>query len=505
MKSFTFEIKQLILDLFALAVSFFLVVWIAPLNANDPISKYSIIYGPYALVWILIAWISGRYRRELKIQTYGEAMKVVFLATIITYAIGATVMYIWFPNYSLPVVLVIAITVFIFLAVCQSIYFAIRYASDPESDVHPIEKRAPKKGLQKPDVITNEGYEARKQAMLAWMGEKAFNWLDSQIDIHSTNTQILSTTELFNFEQLEPYKYSTIVNVRSLNNIRGINRMFSIINEKLPDDGLFVGVFKDKSVKKHAILQKYPKGLNWIVYTFYYFIKRVIPKLFLTKRLYYDITGGKHRVLSKTEVLGRLYYCGFEIVTEKKIEKYTYFVAKRIKEPPMYKKRRYGLLIKLNRVGKNGEVFKFYKTRTMYPYSEFIQDYMYKTYGIQKGGKFNHDIRVSTVGSIMRKCWLDELPMFINFFKGDMKFVGVRPISNQYFNLYCDELQELRVKFKPGLFPPFYADMPETLEEIQASEMKYLKACEKNGTFVTDVKYMWMIMYNIIFKRARSK
>jgi len=266
-----------------------------------------------------------------------------------------------------------------------------------------------------------------------------------------------------------------------------------------------VGVFKDKSVKKHMILQKYPKGINWIVYSFYYFVKRVIPKLFLTKRLYYDLTGGRKRVLSKTEVFGRLYYCGFEIVAEKKIEHYTYFVARRKKEPPMYKKRRYGLLIALNRVGKDGKVFKFYKARTMYPYSEFLQEYIYQKCGLQEGGKFNHDIRVSTVGKFMRKCWLDELPMFINFFKGDVKFVGVRPISNQYFNLYCIELQELRTKFKPGLFPPFYADMPKTLDEIQASEIKYLKACEKNGWLLTDIKYMWLIFVNIVFKHARSK
>lgn len=504
-KKFTFDYRQLIVDIVALVASFFIVVWIAPTNAAEPFTKYGIVYWPYAIGWMLIAFIAGRYRIPLRYQNYAKAMQSVFIATIVTYAIGASVIYFLYPQHSILLILAIAITVFLLIAVIQSVYFALRYASDPETDVKPVEKREPKSVLNPPARITDEGYEARKNAMLAWMGEKPFKWLDSQIDIHSTNTVILSTTELFNFEQLTPYRFDCIMNVRSLNNIRGINKMFSIINEKLPDKGVFVGVFKDKSVKKHLILQKYPKGINWIVYSFYYFIKRVIPKLFLTKRLYYDLTGGKRRVLSKTEVFGRLYYCGFEIVAEKKIEHYTYFVARRKKEPPMYKKRRYGLLIALNRVGKDGKVFKFYKTRTMYPYSEFLQEYIYEKSGLQEGGKFNHDIRVSTVGKFMRKCWLDELPMFINFFKGDMKFVGVRPISNQYFNLYCDELQNLRIKFKPGLFPPFYADMPKTLDEIQASEMKYLKACEKNGWFITDIKYLWKIMYNIIFKRARSK
>jgi len=280
--------------------------------------------------------------------------------------------------------------------------------------------------------------------------------------------------------------------------------MFCLINEKLPDNGIYIGCFKNKSVKKKQILDKYPKGINWVIYTMYYIIKRLLPKLFITRHLYYDITQGKKRVLSKTEVFGRLYYCGFEVLDEKKIEYYTYFIARRKQSSPARKKRRYGPIIALNRVGKNGKMFKFYKMRTMYPYSEFLQDYIYQKCNLQEGGKFNHDIRVNTIGRIMRKFWIDELPMMINLIKGDMKLVGVRPLSNQYFNLYCDELQKMRVKFKPGLLPPFYADMPKTLDEIQASEMKYLRLCEKHGYFVTDIQYLWKIFANIVFKHARS-
>jgi len=104
----------------------------------------------------------------------------------------------------------------------------------------------------------------------------------------------------------------------------------------------------------------------------------------------------------------------------------------------------------------------------------------------------------------MRKYWLDELPMLINLFKGEMKLVGVRPLSAQYYSLYSKELQQKRNKFKPGLLPPFYADMPKTLEEIEQSEMKYLLACERNGVFMTDIRYMFLILNNILFKKARS-
>ena len=94
--------------------------------------------------------------------------------------------------------------------------------------------------------------------------------------------------------------------------------------------------------------------------------------------------------------------------------------------------------------------------------------------------------------------------MFINVLRGDMKLVGVRPLSNHYFSLYSQELQEKRTKFRPGLLPPFYADMPKTLDEIQDSEMRYLEACEKRGCFITDCVYAWKIVVNILFRKARS-
>ena len=122
----------------------------------------------------------------------------------------------------------------------------------------------------------------------------------------------------------------------------------------------------------------------------------------------------------------------------------------------------------------------------------------------KEGGKFKRDYRVTTLGGFMRKYWLDELPMIYNLLRGDMKLVGVRPLSNHFYSLYSKELQQKRNKFKPGLLPPFYADMPKTLSDIENSEMKYLIACEKRGVFITDLRYLFLILNNILIKKARS-
>lgn len=112
----------------------------------------------------------------------------------------------------------------------------------------------------------------------------------------------------------------------------------------------------------------------------------------------------------------------------------------------------------------------------MHPYSEFLQQYIMEHNGLDSDGKFREDFRITSWGKQLRKYWLDELPMIINLLKGDVKIVGVRPISAHYYQMFPEELRRLRSVTKPGLFPPFYADMPRTFEEIIASEKSILKA-----------------------------
>jgi lipopolysaccharide/colanic/teichoic acid biosynthesis glycosyltransferase len=84
-----------------------------------------------------------------------------------------------------------------------------------------------------------------------------------------------------------------------------------------------------------------------------------------------------------------------------------------------------------------------------------------------------------------------------------MKLIGVRPLSQHYLSLYSDEVRRIRKKTKPGLLPPFYADMPSSLEEIMESEKRYCEAYLKNP-ITTDVKYFFKILNSIIFKGKRS-
>jgi len=289
-----------------------------------------------------------------------------------------------------------------------------------------------------------------------------------------------------------------------INSIRRVNKFFEAANEHLQNDQYLVINLETKDQRKERILKKFPSLISYPYYTLDFILKRVFPKTKPTRKIYFAITKGRNRVISLTEALGRLVSCGFEIVDYEVIGNLTYIISKKIRKPYFDMQPTYGAIVKLKRVGYEGRVFNVYKVRTMYPYSEYLQDYIFKMNALEEGGKFKNDFRTTSYGDFFRRFWIDELPMLFNWLKREMKLVGVRPLSEQYFLLYPDELQELRIKTKPGLVPPYYADMPKGLDEILESERKYLESYRKNP-IKTDIRYFFKAFKNITLLGARSR
>jgi len=353
------------------------------------------------------------------------------------------------------------------------------------------------------DHSKDKNFQQIRSLIEAEIGIRAFRFINAHVSLSDSKMMLVSTTTKFNISNQPLQEYHYIVNLKKINDILRINKFFEEINHKLPVGGIYINQVETYSLRKARILKKFPAGINWVIYSVDFLFKRVFPKLWTTKKIYFIITNGRNRVMSKAETFGRLYSCGFEIIEEKMVNGALYFVARKTSTPVFDSNPTYGPLIKLRRYGKGGKKIGVYKMRTMHPYSEYLQSYVYEKNKLQDGGKFANDFRITSLGAFMRKFWLDELPMFLNVIKGEMKIVGVRPLSTHYFNLYTEELKERRLKYKPGLVPPFYVDMPVTLEEIMASEIKYLDAYEKHP-FKTDVVYFFKAFYNILIKKARS-
>jgi len=326
-------------------------------------------------------------------------------------------------------------------------------------------------------------------------------------DIENDHKIILSVDNRFSIDNLPQPAYhegyAGIVNLRKANDIFRLTNVLSGIHNQLELGGKTITCVETAELRKKRLYKKFPAGFSTIYYIFDYLGKRVAPKLPVIGNVYYFLTAGRNRVLTSVEVLGRLAYCGFKILETQQINGLLFIVSEKHSHTVDVKPKNHGFLFKMNRVGYRGEIIQVYKIRTMYAYSEYLQEHVYQHNKLDKGGKFKDDYRVNMMGNIMRKLWLDELPMFYNLLKGEVKFIGVRPLSKQYLSLYTEEARQRRRNFKPGLIPPYYADLPETIDEIIESEMNYFSAYEKNP-LRTDLKYFGKALKNIIFKKARS-
>ena len=319
--------------------------------------------------------------------------------------------------------------------------------------------------------------------------------------ISDDETEAIDTEKVFNISHFGEGSQRVFINKVKVNDIRNIDEFFSQVNSNLKYGGYFVGKGVTIAEKYENIMEKYPPVVNYLVYYLDFLVTRAMPKISSLRGLHRLVTGGKNKAISRAEILGRLQYSGFKPVAVSGIGGFLHFIGKKVDTPKEDEEPTYGLLIKLERVGKGGKLFNLYKFRTMHPYSEYIQDYVYDSNALDSSGKIKNDFRITTWGRVLRKFYIDEAPQFYNIWKGDLGLVGVRALSKHYFNLYPEDLQKRRVKFKPGLVPPYYVHLPEGLEEIVESERKYLDEKEERP-LVTDIKYFCLAWRNILFRRG---
>ena len=472
--------------------------------AKGEIGGYFALFGIMMCLWVLIGYVVQLYR------SYKDAwLWQSFLSMIVD--AGALIGLCWGVVPLLPWSLspnVAMWTVLIVVGLESMVIFAEhywKYATNMTVPVMKIEHRDNATALRPDKPRNSHSMQSIRQSVLSVTTEEDYRMLLEKAHLDSSQTKCVCDRDRFAFLQIPDYQYRTLVDLTLLNDTRGINKRFCIVNQKLPDDGRYVCCYRPQEYIKSKILKRYPWGINRLIYAMYFFHKRVWPRLLLTSRLYYDVTKGRKRMLSKTEVFGRLYYCGFEVDEVVPMGHIEYVFAHRHSQPyPQEQIKVYGPLIKLPRVCKNKEIKYFYKFRTMHPYAEYIQKYVFDARGgMDIADKSNDDWRITSWGRFLRKYWLDELPMLINWLKRDVKLVGVRPISKTMFATYPEWLQDKRTKAKPGLIPPFYIDHPKTFDELFASEDKYLTEYLQHP-IRTDIKYFFLTMRSILTRKTHS-
>lgn len=105
-----------------------------------------------------------------------------------------------------------------------------------------------------------------------------------------------------------------------------------------------------------------------------------------------------------------------------------------------------------NRIGLNKRHIRLYKFRSMVSNADVLKSNFTpeQLAEWQQNFRLEHDPRITKMGAFLRRTGLDELPQLINIFKGEMSFVGPRPIVEEELPLY-GECAEKLISVKPGL------------------------------------------------------
>lgn len=142
------------------------------------------------------------------------------------------------------------------------------------------------------------------------------------------------------------------------------------------------------------------------------------------------------------------------------------------------------VLFKQKRPGKNGKIFTVYKFRTM---STKLCD--------ENGRELSDFERMTKIGRILRKTSVDELPQLFNIIKGDMSFIGPRPLLIEYLDLYSTE-QMRRHDVLPGISGWAQVNGRNTLtwDEKFSYDIYYVD----HYGFLMDMKIFFKTIQNVI-------
>jgi lipopolysaccharide/colanic/teichoic acid biosynthesis glycosyltransferase len=289
---------------------------------------------------------------------------------------------------------------------------------------------------------------------------------------------------------------------KRINDLKNINKTFASIYKSLLPGGYFFLVYVDLDDFENSYLSSKNGYGRVILSVYYYLYYRAFPKIPYLNVLYRIISGGKNKAISRAEALGRLFYCGFEVEKEFRNEGHSYLLARKTKTPSENPDPSFYPVVKLNRVSLYGTIIKIHKIRSMYPYSEFIQKKVFEDANLTSTGKFGNDFRITKLGKLCRKYWIDEIPQVIDWFRGKIKLVGIRAMSQHYFSLYPEDYKELYYKVKPGIISPIFDENTDGFTNIVRIEKQYLESYLQNPV-KTDFKYFFITL-NHMLKGVRS-
>lgn len=161
--------------------------------------------------------------------------------------------------------------------------------------------------------------------------------------------------------------------------------------------------------------------------------------------------------------------------------------------PFVYFEDRGPIFYKAKRRGVNGKIFEMYKFRSMKVNAPDLRNPDNSTYNSP------NDPRVTKIGRILRKTSIDETAQIINVIKGDMSFVGPRPITiNRPLEEY-DEKRKIRLTVRPGITGYTQAYYRNSVS--QEEKLQYDADYAQHLSLFGDIKIVIKTIQTVLLKR----
>lgn len=142
------------------------------------------------------------------------------------------------------------------------------------------------------------------------------------------------------------------------------------------------------------------------------------------------------------------------------------------------------------RPGLNAKIFKIYKFRTMSDERD------------KNGNLLPDELRLKGFGAKLRASSIDELPQLFNVLKGDMSFIGPRPLLIEYLPLYSPR-QASRHSVRPGITG--LAQVNGRNDISWAAKLEYDALYAENLSFLLDIKIALLTIKKVLKKEGVSK
>lgn len=145
------------------------------------------------------------------------------------------------------------------------------------------------------------------------------------------------------------------------------------------------------------------------------------------------------------------------------------------------------IFYKAQRIGQGGNMFEMYKFRSMIMNAPDIR--------LANGDTYNgdDDPRVTKVGRFMRKTSIDEIPQFLNVLNGTMSFIGPRPDTPDFLDVYKKEYPAI-LEIKPGITGYNQAYFRNSIDGNEKM---------KNDNYYAEHLNLWMDI-KIVFKTIKT-